>query len=158
MPASALPNALHAVMVTSPIASGRLTGIDASAALSLPGAVAVLTHKDLPKLAQGPVPPVAQSMTPMQGTEIHYEGQPVALVLAETLETAEEGTGLVEVTYSRSDPVVFETGEERPPAPATAVPSRLEERVRRRRKPMATRFRRSIRARAMRRPPSRIAP
>lgn len=110
------PNTLHAVMVTSSIARGRVTGIDAATARSLPGVVAVLTHEDMPTLESAPVPPVAQSMTPMQGTEIHYEGQPVALVLAESPEAAEEGAGRVDVTYRRQEPIVFATGEERIPA------------------------------------------
>src|SRR5215510_14645264 len=109
------PNTLHAVMVASPIAAGRLTSIDAKAALSLPGVVAVLTHEDMPKLAPPPVPPTAQSFTPMQGTEIHYEGQPVALVLAETLEAAEEGAALVRASYGRTGPVMFDNGAERAP-------------------------------------------
>src|SRR5262245_9169574 len=109
------PNTLHAVMVASPIAAGRLTSINAKSALSLPGVVAVLTHDDMPKLAPPPVPPTAQSFTPMQGTEIYYEGQPVALVLAETLEAAEEGAALVAATYSRTDPVVFDNGAARAP-------------------------------------------
>src|SRR5262245_18648851 len=98
------PDTLHAVMVSSSIAAGRLTGIDAKAALSLPGVVAVLTHHDMPKLAPPPVPPAAQSFTPMQGTDIYYEGQPIALVLGETLEAAEEGAALVAASYSRTDP------------------------------------------------------
>jgi xanthine dehydrogenase YagR molybdenum-binding subunit len=109
------PNTLHAVMVAAPIARGRLTSIDTKAAMAVRGVVAVLTHNDMPKLAPPPVPPTAQSFTPMQGTEIYYEGQPVALVLAETLEAAEEGAASVATTYSRSDPVVFETGVERAP-------------------------------------------
>jgi xanthine dehydrogenase YagR molybdenum-binding subunit len=108
-------NTLHAVIVASSIASGRVTSIEAKAALALPSVVAVLTHNDMPKLAPPLVPPVAQTFMPMQGTEIHYEGQPVALVLAETLEAAEEGAALVKTTYSRSDPVAFENAVERVP-------------------------------------------
>src|SRR5262245_60716520 len=109
------PSTLHAVMVGSTIAAGRLTRIDAKAAGSLPGVVAVLTHDDMPKLAPPPVPPAAQSFTPMQGTEIHYEGQPVALVLAETLEAAEEGAALVRASYRRTDQVALDNGAERVP-------------------------------------------
>ena len=111
-----VPNTLHAVMVTSAIASGRVTGIDARRASAVRGVVSVLTHEHMPKLAAAPpVPPVAQSFVPMQGPEIHYEGQPVALVLAESLEAAEESAALVEVTYQRTPPVVFDTGRERAP-------------------------------------------
>lgn len=109
------PNTLHAVMVTAAIASGRVSRIEPKAALALPGVIAVLTHADLPKLKPAPVPPVSQSIVPMQSAEIYYEGQPVGLVLAETLEAAEEAAGLVEIGYERSSHVVFESGEERVP-------------------------------------------
>ncbi len=104
-------NVLHAVMVTSPIARGRVTRIDASAALEHPGVMSVLTHADMPRLAAAPVPPAAQSFTPMQSTEVQYEGQPVALVLAETLEAAEHGAALVDAQYASAAPVAFEHGE-----------------------------------------------
>jgi len=109
------PNTLRAVMVAAPIARGRVQSIDAKAALALPGVVAVLTHADMPRLATPPVPPAAQSFTPMQGIDVHYEGQPVGLVLAETLEAAEQGAALVAVKYERDDPVVFERGTPRAP-------------------------------------------
>jgi xanthine dehydrogenase YagR molybdenum-binding subunit len=104
-------NVLHAVMVTSPIARGRVTRIDAAAALEQSGVISVLTHADMPRLGKAPVPPAAQSFTPMQSTEIHYEGQPVALVLAETLEAAEQGAALVDARYARDAHVTFERGE-----------------------------------------------
>ena len=106
---------LHAVMVTAPIASGRVTKIDATAALAVRGVVRVLTHDDMPKLEPAPIPPVAQSMTPMQGDEIHYEGQPIAIVLAGTLEAAEEGAAVVDAAFTRTEPIIFETGAERVP-------------------------------------------
>jgi xanthine dehydrogenase YagR molybdenum-binding subunit len=109
------PNTLHAVIVASSIASGRVTKIDVVRARAVPGVVRVLTHDDMPKLEPAPVPPAAQSFTPMQSAEIHYEGQPIALVLAETLEAAEEGAASVEATYRRDEPVLFESGEERLP-------------------------------------------
>jgi xanthine dehydrogenase YagR molybdenum-binding subunit len=104
-------NLLHAVMVTSPIARGRVTGIDTAAALKHAGVISVLTHADMPHLGKAPVPPAAQSFTPMQSTEIRYEGQPVALVLAETLEAAEQGAALVDARYTRDAHVTFERGE-----------------------------------------------
>src|SRR5262245_23663925 len=109
------PNTLHAVMVTSTIACGRVTAIDSEAARALPGVIAVLTHADLPKLPPAPVPPVSQSVIPMQGADIFYEGQPVALVLAETLETAETAAGLVAITCQRAPHATFESGQKRAP-------------------------------------------
>ena len=109
------PNTLHAVMVTSAIAAGCVVRIDKAAAARVPGVVAVLTHEDMPRLKSGPVPPLAQTLTPMQDVEIHYEGQPVAIVLGETLESAEQGADLVAVTYQQHRVVTFESGEMRKP-------------------------------------------
>lgn len=105
------PNTLHAVMVTSTIASGRVTELDANGALSVPGVAAVLTHENMPKLGSAPGLPI-QSILPLQSPEIHYEGEPLALILAETLEAAEEGAAHVAVTYERREHVVFENGQE----------------------------------------------
>jgi xanthine dehydrogenase YagR molybdenum-binding subunit len=98
---------LHAVIVGANIAAGRITGIDAAEALRVAGVVRVLTAKDMPKLGVAPVPPAAQSIMPMQDERVLYEGQPVALVLAETLEAAEEAAPLVRVTYESERPQAF---------------------------------------------------
>ena len=102
---------LHAVMVTSHAAKGVVTAIDAAAAAEAKGVVRVLTPADLPDLAAPPVPPAAQSYTPMSDDTVRYEGQPVALVLAETLEQAEAAAALVVVTIEAEKPTVFEGAE-----------------------------------------------
>jgi xanthine dehydrogenase YagR molybdenum-binding subunit len=94
--------ALHAVYVGAPIPAGRVISIDSRAALAAPGVVRVLTPADLPRLALAPVPPLASSFIPMQSDEIRYEGQPVAIVLGETLEAAEHGARLVRVTSEQA--------------------------------------------------------
>ena len=105
------PGTLHGVMVTSPVAKGRVTAIDTAAALAARGVVRVIVPSDMPDLAEPSVPPVAQSFTPMSDMSVRYEGQPVAIVLAETLEQAEHGAGLVGLTIEAEAPTVFETGE-----------------------------------------------
>ncbi|HET8725878.1 MAG TPA: xanthine dehydrogenase family protein molybdopterin-binding subunit, partial [Alphaproteobacteria bacterium] len=90
---------LHGVFVTSTIPAGRVSSIDAGRALAAPGVVRVLGWQDMPRLGSAPVPPVSSSFLPLQGDEIRYEGQPVAIVLAETLEAAQHGARLVAVDY-----------------------------------------------------------
>jgi len=89
------PGVLHAALVTATIPAGRIEAIRADAALRERGVVRVLTHRDLPALGGDDdvltCPPSAQSFLPLQGDEIRHEGQPVAIVLAETLEAAEAG-------------------------------------------------------------------
>ncbi|MGW5879678.1 xanthine dehydrogenase family protein molybdopterin-binding subunit [Nocardiopsis terrae] len=100
--------AVHAVLVCSRVPSGRITGIDASRALVSEGVLAVLSHLNLPRVAAQPrlIPSLAgttahgQSFFPMQDERIHYAGQPVAMVVADTLERAEHAAELVEVDYA----------------------------------------------------------
>jgi xanthine dehydrogenase YagR molybdenum-binding subunit len=106
------PNLLHAVLVTSTIPAGRIDSLDIEAALRERGVVRVLGHRDMPVLGQPGQgsdgedllagPPSGQSFMPMQSDEIRHEGQPVAIVLGETLEAAEAGARRVEVRYVRS--------------------------------------------------------
>jgi xanthine dehydrogenase YagR molybdenum-binding subunit len=107
------PGVLHAALVTAAIPAGRIEAIRVDAALRERGVVRVLTHRDLPELGgDGDVlsgPPSAQSFLPLQGDEIRHQGQPVAIVLGETLEAAEAGARRVEVRYA--------AGEARAPAP-----------------------------------------
>lgn len=94
-----LPGQLYAVYVTAPIPAGRVASVDPTRALAADGVLRVLTHADMPRLGKAPSPPLASAFMPMQGEEIRYEGQPVAIVLAETLEAAEHGARLVEAHY-----------------------------------------------------------
>jgi xanthine dehydrogenase YagR molybdenum-binding subunit len=93
-------NVLYAALVTAIIPAGKITVLDASVARSLAGITHVLTHRDMPRFADAPSPPLATRFLPMQGEEIRYEGQPVAIVLGETLEAAEHGARMVRVEYA----------------------------------------------------------
>lgn len=100
------PNQLYGVLVGAAVPAGRVTGYDIEEALQEPGVAHILTSTDLPKvdkvLATLPSPPLATRFLPMQGDEIFYAGQPVAMVLAETLESAETAATLVRVSYERA--------------------------------------------------------
>lgn len=96
---------LHGSMVLSTIACGEVTEIDTGAALAHPGVVAVYTHREMPKLTL-PGFPYIKGFIPMQDTQVHHNGQPVAYVLAETLEQAQEGANLVRVRYRGRRPTV----------------------------------------------------
>src|SRR6185312_5334159 len=65
------------------------------AALAVRGVTHVLTHANVPKLGVPPVPPAFSVRMPMQDDEIHYEGEPIAVVLAQALEAAEHAASLV---------------------------------------------------------------
>jgi xanthine dehydrogenase YagR molybdenum-binding subunit len=114
------PGTLYAVLVTSTIASGSVAAIDVSQARAVARVVDILTHENLAKLAPAPVPPAAQSAPPMRDTHVLYEGQPLAIVLAETLEAAEEAAAKVRVTYRAAPPTTFSSSPSVKPRDAAA--------------------------------------
>lgn len=94
---------LYAALVCSPVSSGRITAIDASKALRAPGVADVVSHLNAP-----PVPGYkADNPNPKQGLKIFHDdriysnGQPVAIVVANTLERAVHAASLVKVTYAQ---------------------------------------------------------
>jgi xanthine dehydrogenase YagR molybdenum-binding subunit len=93
----------HAVMVRSTVAAGRIVAIDASPARAMPGVLLVITHENTPRLPKkGEAafgPPAGRKLTLFQDTEVRYNGEPVALVIAETLEQAQEAAERVRVKY-----------------------------------------------------------
>jgi xanthine dehydrogenase YagR molybdenum-binding subunit len=97
-----VPHRLFGVLAGATIPAGRLLSIDASAALAVPHVVRVLTHHDMPRFQAAPVPPLASTFLEMQSDHIRYDGQPIAIVLAETLEAAEQAARLLRVQYEPS--------------------------------------------------------
>ena len=102
-----LPNTAYLALVGATVAAGRVAAVDASAARAAQGVLAVLTHDDLPKIAARPhlLPSLVgfaapgESFFPMQDDVVHYAGQPVALVVAQTYEQAQYAATLVHVSY-----------------------------------------------------------
>ncbi len=85
----------YAWIVGAEVARGRIRAVDRSAALAAPGVLAVLAHDDAPRLEEANDPELAV----LQSPDVAYRGQVVAVVVAETLETAREAAGLVAVSY-----------------------------------------------------------
>jgi xanthine dehydrogenase YagR molybdenum-binding subunit len=108
-----LPGLVHAVLKTSDVAKGRVTSIDTSAAQRQPGVLAILTHENLPKLAKTPNSPgdrrafasSPMSFFPMESDQVFYAGQPVAVVVADTLEHAQYAAAQLRVTIAPEVPV-----------------------------------------------------
>src|SRR5437867_12002836 len=71
---------LHARVVPSLYAHARIRAVDATAALAVPGVVAVLTAEDLPITGRGDM----RMFEPLARGEVVFAGQPVALVIAES--------------------------------------------------------------------------
>ena len=96
------PKMLHAVMAVSSIARGRVTSLDIAAAKRHPGVVEVMTHANRPPLADDPdakTNPFMFRMELLQNDKVRYANQPIAVVIAETLEAATEGAALLSPRY-----------------------------------------------------------
>jgi xanthine dehydrogenase YagR molybdenum-binding subunit len=105
-----IPGMAHAAIVHSKIANGRTVSIDTTAARRAPGVLAVLTHENMPRLNRVPwshLHPQGQTYLPLQDDKIHYAGQPVAIVAAETRDQAMYAGTLIEIEYEVDRPVVF---------------------------------------------------
>jgi xanthine dehydrogenase YagR molybdenum-binding subunit len=98
-------NMSYAVIVQSTVANGRITKIDTSAARAVPGVIEVLTHENAPKLPiVPPNPPGTRVLTLLQDPIVRYNGQPIALVIADTFEHATEAANRVKATYTTTKP------------------------------------------------------
>ena len=91
-----LAGMLHARLVHSPYAHARIVSIDTSTALEVPGVKAVYTSKTLGMAKRGSA---SRVQSPLAEDEVLWRGHPVAIVLAETEEAAEDGVAAVDVEY-----------------------------------------------------------
>jgi carbon-monoxide dehydrogenase large subunit len=109
-----LPGALHLAVLRSPHANATITNIDASAALKLPGVVAVYTGKDLEGLWAGPMPcawPVTADMKnpvhrPLAVDQVCYVGDGVVAVLATSPTAARDALEEIVVDYDTLPAVI----------------------------------------------------
>ena len=108
---------LHAAILRSPHAHARITSIDATKALEIPGVIAVFTAQDIATAVEPR--PIPIRLVPMEGLErflqyplaidnkVRHVGEPVAVVVAESRYLAEDGADAVDVRYEPL-PVVVE--------------------------------------------------
>ncbi len=103
-----LPGMLHACFVRSSSAHAMIRGIDKSAALALPGVIAIITHDDLPEPMRSrrlplyvPNPNMKQVFMPcvLADGETVFVGEALAIVVAESRYIAEDAAALVIVDY-----------------------------------------------------------
>ncbi|HEX4511841.1 MAG TPA: xanthine dehydrogenase family protein molybdopterin-binding subunit, partial [Burkholderiaceae bacterium] len=120
-------DATHAVLVTSTIARGRISAIDDARARVAPGVLLVMTHLNAMRVpavgrADGAQAP-NRVLTLLQDDRVHYQNEPVAVVVAETFTQAVAAAALLRIRYEADVPVVdFEAGR------ATAVkPGKIQD-------------------------------
>ncbi len=99
----ALPGMVHAVLVQSTVAAGRIAGFDLAGAQGMPGVLAIITHENAERLTDTKA--VQQTVTKplLQGADIWYNGQHVAVVVADTLDRATAAAAAVRVRYEQTE-------------------------------------------------------
>jgi xanthine dehydrogenase YagR molybdenum-binding subunit len=124
-----LDNMAYAVPVYSTIARGKIRRIHSASVEAEPGVLAVITHENILRMKAPPIVDFhnigkgfALSDLPiMQNEEVHWDGEPVAIVVAETLEQAEHAASLVSVEYDARTPEVSFEGAK----PKAVVPENI---------------------------------
>ena len=95
-----LPGMLHGAILRSPFAHAKINSIDTSAALELPGVVAVVTGKDLEGLGLAWMPTLSYDTQAVLATDkVRFQGQEVAFVIAESRYIARDALELIDVDY-----------------------------------------------------------
>ena len=93
---------LYAVLAVSSIARGRVAFLDVAGAKAHPGVVEVMTPANKPPLAGDPdakTDPFMFRLDVLQNDRVRYANQPIAVVIAATLEAATEGAALLAPCY-----------------------------------------------------------
>ncbi len=98
-----VPDAVHAVLVQSTISAGRIGGFDLEVAQSMPGVLAIITPDNAQSLTLSKAAQQTVLHPLLQGREIFYNGQHVAIVVADTLERATAAAAAVRVRYEAGE-------------------------------------------------------
>ena len=112
-----LPNMAYCVIVGSDIAKGSIAQIDVKRAQSAPGVIGVFTHQNMPPIPGWDAPAQSNGNGPAPGppsggekyrilhtNQILFDGQPIAMVVADSFERATYAASLVKATYNKQSP------------------------------------------------------
>jgi len=125
-----LPGQAHAVFVRSPHAHAKIRSIDTRAASGAPGVAAVLTGHDvvadglgmpkanMPRKRPDGKPMFAPQRPALVTDRVRYVGDPVAMVIADTLAQAKDAAELVEIDYEPIPSVTLTEDTVKPGAPS----------------------------------------
>ncbi|RUR74100.1 xanthine dehydrogenase family protein molybdopterin-binding subunit [Chlorogloeopsis fritschii PCC 9212] len=105
-----IPDLVHGYLVTATIANGQIKSIDTRTAEKAPGVIAVFTHKNAPKIFKPSNDfmnsKIYEARLPLADDKVHYAGQIIGLVVADTFERARDAAHLVKVEYTTQKPLV----------------------------------------------------
>ncbi|MBW6523574.1 xanthine dehydrogenase family protein molybdopterin-binding subunit [Sphingomonas sp. RHCKR47] len=106
-----LDGMLYASLVFSTIAKGKISALDTTAAEAAPGVALVMSYRNAPRMKPMPLFMTSEKacggndLPVMQDAKVYWNGEPVALVLAETQEQADHAAALVHVAYDEEHSV-----------------------------------------------------
>ncbi len=101
----AFDECVEGILVTAPFAKGQVNSIDEKSVSSMPGVIKVITDKRLTaRAAQG----TANEAPKQNVCEVHYWGQPIALVVAETFEQARDAAKHLQFDYTEDTDAIFD--------------------------------------------------
>ncbi|WP_211172462.1 xanthine dehydrogenase family protein molybdopterin-binding subunit [Massilia forsythiae] len=106
-----LERMVYAALAYATVPKGRIASLDTAAAEGAPGVVLVMSHRNAPKMKPVPMfltkPKAAggDNLPVFQDDAVHWNGQPIALVLAETQEQADHAASLVDAAYEAAPAV-----------------------------------------------------
>jgi xanthine dehydrogenase YagR molybdenum-binding subunit len=103
----------QAVLVQSTIANGRLVAIDDARAREVPGVVLVMTHLNAPRLRG------KSTLALLQDDAVQYNGQPIAVVVADTLEHAQDAARHLKLRYEATPAVLSFSDAKQSPRPTS---------------------------------------
>ncbi len=105
-----IPKLVHGYLVTATIAKGSIRQIDTQKAAAMPGVIAVFTHQNPPKIFKPSNDfinsKIYEARLPLSDNQIHYAGQIVGLVVADTLERARHAAHQIEIAYDTQPPQI----------------------------------------------------
>src|SRR5688572_9347681 len=108
-----IPNLVYGILVGSTIAKGKISSLDTKEAERAPGVLSVITHQNAPKVpayqqapnaTTPPGPTWSNGLKILYSDKIYFYGQPVALVIADTLERAQQAASMVKAQYAKEEP------------------------------------------------------
>lgn len=121
------PGLAYGALVQSTVAAGRVADLDATAAEALPGVLGVLSRRNMPRLSHPPADLLGKGQpgedyAPLQDDRVHWSGQHLAVVVAETPGAARHAASLVRVRYDEETDVPTPTRLEDAPEDADVEP------------------------------------
>lgn len=101
------PDMAHAALTRATVAAGRIRAIEAAAAEAAPGVLAVITHRNAPRLHRGPDTQYSRpTEPPLQDDRVPHYGHYVGVVVAQTAEQASAAARLIEIDYEPAEPLL----------------------------------------------------